>query len=258
MEEEDAVAMVPDTSRDEEIARQLFESFQLEHAVVVPTSPVASIPAALPQLTPVSQLIALETSNSPSSITSDEEYARRLQEEFDQQGVLEFARRLQADHRKHPHRYNEEPRLVAVTRNRTSSAAPSPTTASPFRQVVLPDDLGRERVHRSGSASRAHRYLRRASQSGGITVTELIQQSRAEARPEVRSGASQTRAIASLPVSRVPDASPLLTEECQVCFEMFEAGVMFKMLPCLHKYHVACIDNWLTRKPTCPVCQNSL
>lgn len=64
--------------------------------------------------------------------------------------------------------------------------------------------------------------------------------------------------IASLPVGKVPETSPLLTQECQICFELFESGILFKTLPCLHKYHVECVDNWLARKPTCPICLNPL
>ena len=29
------------------------------------------------------------------------------------------------------------------------------------------------------------------------------------------------------------------------------------MLPCKHRYHVACIDQWLSsRKPLCPICKH--
>jgi hypothetical protein len=71
-----------------------------------------------------------------------------------------------------------------------------------------------------------------------------------------RAADTQGTLIEALPVSEVPAGSTLLKEECQVCFDSFEVGVSFKTLPCLHKYHVHCIDTWLVKKPTCPVCLN--
>lgn len=32
---------------------------------------------------------------------------------------------------------------------------------------------------------------------------------------------------------------------CLVCREDFHAGESLRLLPCLHRYHVRCIDAWL-------------
>ncbi len=69
---------------------------------------------------------------------------------------------------------------------------------------------------------------------------------------------SQGHLIQTLPTSVVPSTGVILEQECQVCYETFVVGERFKMLPCLHKYHVNCIDAWLVRKPTCPVCLTPL
>lgn len=34
----------------------------------------------------------------------------------------------------------------------------------------------------------------------------------------------------------------------------FEYGESIRFLPCLHTYHVDCIDPWLMRSFTCPSC----
>ncbi|KAF4663957.1 hypothetical protein FOL47_005476 [Perkinsus chesapeaki] len=40
---------------------------------------------------------------------------------------------------------------------------------------------------------------------------------------------------------------------CAVCMDSLQAGEEVRTLPCLHRYHVACIDEWLKSSPTCPM-----
>eukprot|EP01006_Ploeotia_vitrea_P034934 TRINITY_DN65818_c9_g1_i1.p2 TRINITY_DN65818_c9_g1~~TRINITY_DN65818_c9_g1_i1.p2 ORF type:complete len:409 (-),score=167.83 TRINITY_DN65818_c9_g1_i1:60-1286(-) len=43
-------------------------------------------------------------------------------------------------------------------------------------------------------------------------------------------------------------------EECKVCMCAFEKGDRLRVLPCIHTYHRDCIDPWLRRNKTCPLC----
>uniref|UniRef100_A0AAZ3Q661 RING-type domain-containing protein n=1 Tax=Oncorhynchus tshawytscha TaxID=74940 RepID=A0AAZ3Q661_ONCTS len=43
-------------------------------------------------------------------------------------------------------------------------------------------------------------------------------------------------------------------KECAICMNDFEYGDPIRFLPCLHIYHVDCIDTWLMRSFTCPSC----
>ncbi|KAJ2746389.1 hypothetical protein GGI20_001385 [Coemansia sp. BCRC 34301] len=43
---------------------------------------------------------------------------------------------------------------------------------------------------------------------------------------------------------------------CPICLEEFDVGEHLRELPCLHKYHVVCIDTWLVSRSTCcPYCK---
>lgn len=55
-------------------------------------------------------------------------------------------------------------------------------------------------------------------------------------------------------------SSPRGQEErkCMVCMEPFIAGDVLRALPCLHRYHQRCIDEWLTRSPECPICKRDI
>ncbi|CAJ2673659.1 unnamed protein product [Trifolium pratense] len=68
-------------------------------------------------------------------------------------------------------------------------------------------------------------------------------------------GAS-TNLINSLPQSTVQTDN--FTEDCAVCLETPVRGDIIRHLPCLHKFHKDCIDPWLGRKRSCPVCKSSL
>ncbi|XP_020850742.1 RING finger protein 11-like [Phascolarctos cinereus] len=43
-------------------------------------------------------------------------------------------------------------------------------------------------------------------------------------------------------------------KECVICMLDFVYGDAIRFLPCLHTYHVHCIDDWLMRSLTCPSC----
>jgi len=46
---------------------------------------------------------------------------------------------------------------------------------------------------------------------------------------------------------------------CAVCIEEIEIGEWYKKLPkCEHCFHAECIDQWLTRRATCPVCREEI
>eukprot|EP00755_Sulcionema_specki_P024633 Sspe_Gene.15132::Locus_5254_Transcript_2_4_Confidence_0.500_Length_961::g.15132::m.15132 len=55
----------------------------------------------------------------------------------------------------------------------------------------------------------------------------------------------------------VPDPPPdgVFSQECIMCLEEYSVGDKARMLPCHHYYHSKCIEDWLKRSRTCPLCQ---
>ncbi|KAJ6326224.1 hypothetical protein OIU78_013347 [Salix suchowensis] len=62
--------------------------------------------------------------------------------------------------------------------------------------------------------------------------------------------------INSLPESVVQTDN--FEETCAVCLEAPTIGEKIRHLPCLHKFHKDCIDPWLSRKTSCPICKLSI
>uniref|UniRef100_M8CUM4 RING-type E3 ubiquitin transferase n=1 Tax=Aegilops tauschii TaxID=37682 RepID=M8CUM4_AEGTA len=57
------------------------------------------------------------------------------------------------------------------------------------------------------------------------------------------------------------DATSKMTEDeltCSVCLEQVVAGDLLRSLPCLHRFHVNCIDPWLRQQGTCPICKHQV
>lgn len=62
-------------------------------------------------------------------------------------------------------------------------------------------------------------------------------------------------------VSVIPEykADATLDDECSICFEKIKKRQKFRALPCSevkqHCFHTRCIDQWLQRHNSCPVCR---
>lgn len=47
-------------------------------------------------------------------------------------------------------------------------------------------------------------------------------------------------------------------QQCQICLVDFENGDCLRHIPCKHDFHKDCIDTWLKRNATCPICRQDI
>jgi hypothetical protein len=69
---------------------------------------------------------------------------------------------------------------------------------------------------------------------------------------------SQIERLPTFPAPRPSNDDKASVSNCAVCLHPKNAGEMLRSLPCLHSFHVDCIDPWLRSKPTCPVCTHKV
>merc|ERR1712007_194309 len=46
-------------------------------------------------------------------------------------------------------------------------------------------------------------------------------------------------------------------QQCTICLDAFKVGDEMRILPCLHRYHRHCIDQWLQMNSHCPICKHN-
>ena len=66
--------------------------------------------------------------------------------------------------------------------------------------------------------------------------------------------ASRLGIIMQLPTGSYRASSSEKKRECVICLVEFRDGDALRYLPCMHYYHVGCVDDWLMRSLTCPSC----
>ncbi|KAH9286910.1 RING finger protein [Echinococcus granulosus] len=73
--------------------------------------------------------------------------------------------------------------------------------------------------------------------------------------------AATRKALKQLPVKCLNQVDPLISEgfdQCAICIEVFKPQDLIRSLPCRHMYHRACIDPWLLKHRSCPLCKQNI
>lgn len=56
-------------------------------------------------------------------------------------------------------------------------------------------------------------------------------------------------------VKRSTDDTEDNTEKCTICLSEFEDDEDVRRLPCMHLFHIECVDQWLATNKRCPICR---
>jgi len=56
-------------------------------------------------------------------------------------------------------------------------------------------------------------------------------------------------------IKRATDELEDNTEKCTICLSEFEDSEDVRRLPCMHLFHVECVDQWLSSNKRCPICR---
>ncbi|KRT84460.1 zinc finger protein [Oryctes borbonicus] len=81
------------------------------------------------------------------------------------------------------------------------------------------------------------------------SVTSLVTQLTEEEQVKI---AKRIGLIQHLPTGTYDGSKK--ARECVICMAEFIVGDAVRYLPCMHTYHMRCIDDWLMRSLTCPSC----
>ncbi|KAL1195917.1 RING-H2 finger protein ATL56 [Cardamine amara subsp. amara] len=70
------------------------------------------------------------------------------------------------------------------------------------------------------------------------------------------SGGLSSRFVKKLPQFKVSEPTTRYESDCVVCFDGFRQGQWCRNLPgCGHVFHRKCVDAWLLKASTCPICR---
>lgn len=192
----------------------------------------------------------------------DEAFARSLQDQFDreEQQHQDHSRqetvRTQRSHHHH-HNYPYNPHLGLSWMPPWSTVADHSVLAPRFASFDAPGrNRGRGRTRGRSRHRNAHPDLDMLDPISGIEddYEALLAFEEFQGAVVAKSSLSK-RELESLPTkSYDPELSAGKTQ-CQICFSDYKKGEELRMLPCLHDYHLQCIDRWFKESSTCPICR---
>ncbi|XP_051545516.1 uncharacterized protein si:ch211-59o9.10 [Myxocyprinus asiaticus] len=201
-------------------------------------------------------------------MAEDEAYARSLQEQFDIEEQMEQEQRRQQS--RSPSRNNTNQMVdpyvglgwISPWASMINSASFSHGASgfSELQQLMFGEQPRRQQVHRQTGRTRnsrrrqpSHLHMDMFDDSQGNNYEALL--AFEEQQGAVAKNTLSKAEIERLPTKAYDPSHSAGKTDCQICFSEYKAGERLRMLPCLHDYHVKCIDRWLKENATCPICR---
>ncbi|XP_035654255.1 uncharacterized protein si:ch211-59o9.10 [Oncorhynchus keta] len=193
-------------------------------------------------------------------LKEDEAFARSLQEQFDREEQLQQEQRRQqeamAPNRPH-HNYPYDPHLgmnwMSPWPSAVNYAAFSPLVAG-LEEELMGRRRGRGRSRTPRRRNPRHVVSSLFDDSQGDNYEALLAFEEGQGAVVAKKTLSE-REIERLPTKTYDPAHSAGKTQCQICFSDYTEGELLRMLPCLHNYHMQCIDRWLKENSTCPICR---
>ncbi|CAF3372628.1 unnamed protein product [Rotaria sp. Silwood1] len=192
-------------------------------------------------------------------------------------GDAELAAQLQADENKKQQQQKDNQRRIpysTINRNPQSNASGSVTNPPFFNPTnQLPSFSGnnnhvnnnfvsllRAFTSRGQSFRGSHRFRGHGNRNIENTEEDFgpdDYENLLELDASVNKQALSNDQINTLPTEKFRHSANTTAEEnqCSICWDNFEPNQTLRRLPCLHRYHQSCIDNWLKTSSLCPVCR---
>ncbi|XP_016313027.1 E3 ubiquitin-protein ligase RLIM [Sinocyclocheilus anshuiensis] len=208
--------------------------------------------------------VAVESMVRSVQMAEDEAYARSLQEQFDMEERMEQQRLQSRSPSRNNHMVDPYVGLGWIPPWASINSAPfshGPPELSELQQVIFGEQPRRQQGRRQTGRTRnsrrrqaSHLQMDLFDDSQGNDYEALL--AFEEQQGAVVAKNTLTKAeIERLPIKTYNPTHSAGKTDCQICFSEYKAGERLRILPCLHDYHVKCIDRWLKENATCPICR---
>lgn len=89
--------------------------------------------------------------------------------------------------------------------------------------------------------------------AGVLSFLELVQDMLHPDQPS--SSKTKKKASKKAAIESMPRVTITAKEDCSICLEKFKVGGEAREMPCNHRFHSGCIENWLWVRKSCPLCR---
>ncbi|KAK6318079.1 hypothetical protein J4Q44_G00113700 [Coregonus suidteri] len=196
-----------------------------------------------------------------AQLEEDEAFAHSLQEQFDREEQLQQEQRRQQEamppSRPHHHNYPYDPHMGMNWMSPWPSAvnyAAFPHQVTGLEEELMGRCRGRGRCRAPHRRNPRHAVPALFDDSQGDNYEALLAFEEGQGAVVAKKSLSE-REIERLPTKTYDPAHSAGKTQCQICFSDYTEGELLRMLPCLHDYHVQCIDRWIKENTTCPICR---